>query len=154
MQLRAGVRLIEDDILVDLLGVAVRRECFLQRRGLVHRQVLLVRLTIYGTGRREDDIRHLVLVHQRQEVNEREDVIAIVFQRLLHRFAYSLACRKMYNSHDIRMLYKDTIHLHIVAAIDIEELRTTTYNLLYTVQDINIGVTEIVHNEHLIALLH
>ena len=43
-----GMCLITDDLFVNLLGVAIGREGFLDRSRLIYRQVLRVGLTLYG----------------------------------------------------------------------------------------------------------
>ena len=67
VQLRVRMSLIADDLLVDLLGVAVRRESLLNRRGLIYRQMSCVRLTVHRAGRRENEIRHMIQSHDLQE---------------------------------------------------------------------------------------
>ena len=58
-----GVCFVADNLFVDLLSIAVRRERLLNRCGLIDGQMCGVGLTINGAGGREDDIGYLVLFH-------------------------------------------------------------------------------------------
>ena len=62
--------LITDDLFVNLLGVAIGREGFLDRSHLIYRQVLRVGLTIYGAGRRENEVFHPMQTHHFEKGNE------------------------------------------------------------------------------------
>ena len=48
VEVSIGMCLITDNLLVDLLGVAVRRQCLLNRRVLIDGQMVGIRLTIDG----------------------------------------------------------------------------------------------------------
>ena len=84
------VDIVLDNLLVDLLRVAVRTHRLLDGSVLRHRQVLLRRLAIDGATGREDDALHVVLRHQFKQIDQRNEVIAIVEQRLLHALANGL----------------------------------------------------------------
>ena len=92
--------------------------------------------------------------HQRQECYQWEDIVTIVFEWLLNGFAYSFAGSKMNNTNDIQILCEHIVHCYVVAAVNIKKVGTTAYYLLYTVQHIHIRVAQVVHYNHVVALLH
>ena len=154
MQIPVSVSLVANNLFVDLLGVAVRRESFLDRSRLINRKVVGIRLTIYRTRGREDQVLHLMELHDLQKGNEAAQVIAIIEERLLYRLSYCFRCCKMNDAYDIRILLEYVIHIHKIAAVHIGKVRSLAYDFLYSLQHINRGVAEIIHDCHLIACLH
>ncbi len=86
-----AVDIVGDDLLVDFLGVAIRRSSLLMRSLLSNRQVLWLWLTINGAARREDDTLDIVFWHQLKQVDERHHIVAVIEQRFLNALTYSLA---------------------------------------------------------------
>ena len=148
------MRLVVDDLFVDLFGIAVRRERFLDRRGLIYRQMIGVRLTINRAGRGENDILHLMQTHYFQQRNEAAEVITVIKKRLLYRLSDRFAGCKMDDTYDIRKLFENMIQVHEVTAVNIGEIGFLTHNSGNSVQYIDGRVTEIVNNRNVVALLH
>ena len=114
---------VMDDLFVDLLGIAIRRERFLDRRGLIDRQMGSVRLTIDRTRGGEDDVTHTMKLHDLQERDQTTEVITVVEKRFLYRFVNRLAGSKMNDTNDIRILTEDIIQVHKIAAVHIRKFR-------------------------------
>ena len=146
--------LVTDDLLVNLLGIAVRRECFLYRRCFIYRQMVVVRLTIDGAGRGKDEIIDLMQLHHFEQCTETAKIVAVIKERFFHRFTNGFAGSKMNNTHNVRIGLEDTVQIDKISAIDIGEIRLASYNSSDTFQDINRRIAEIIDNGHLIALLH
>jgi hypothetical protein len=154
MERRAGMGLVADDILVDTLGVAIGREGLLARRRLIDGQVLGIGLAIDGAGGREDEMTDVVLLHESEERDERERIVAIVEQRTLHGLTHRLGSREMDHAYDIGMGTEDGVHRYIVAAIGIDKVGTAAYDGLDAIQDLDIGVGEVIDDDNIVALLH
>ena len=73
-----GVDVVLDNLLVDLLGVAVGRHGLLDGGILGHGQMLLRGLSVDGARTGEDDTLDIVLGHQLQQVDETRQVVAVV----------------------------------------------------------------------------
>ena len=84
------VDVVGNNLLVDLLRVAIGRQGLLDGSLLGDGQVLLRGLSVDGARAGEDDAFHVVLRHEFQQVDERHDVVAIVKQRLLHTLTHGL----------------------------------------------------------------
>ena len=95
-----------------------------------------------------------MLWHQFEEIDKTGEVVAIVEKRLLHTLAYSLACCKMYDSLNVRILIKNALHCRIVAAIHLLESGANTCNLFYTVNNICIGVAQVIYDDNLISCIY
>ena len=65
-----AVDVVMDNLLVNLLGIAVRGHGLLDRCILSDRQVLLCRLTINGAGTGENDTLNIVFGHEFQQIDE------------------------------------------------------------------------------------
>ena len=92
--------------------------------------------------------------HYLQQGNKAADVVAVVHERFLHRFAHRFAGCKMDDAYDVRELVEDVVQVHEIAAIDIREVRFTTDNRRDSVQDVYRRVGEVVHDGNVVALLH
>ena len=92
-----------------------------------------------------------MLRHQFEKIEETGDVVAIVEKRFLHTLAYSLACCKMYDSLDVRILIKNALHCRIVATIHLLKSGSNACNLFYTVNYVCIGIAKIVNDDYLIS---
>ena len=154
VQILVRMGFVANDFLIDLLGIAVGRQSRLNRSVLIYRQMRFVRLTVHGAGRREDEILHPMQFHHFQQRNQAADIVAIVEQRFLHRLAYRLACRKMDDTDNIRKCLEHIVQIHKIAAIDIGELRFASHNCSNAVQHVNRRVAQIIHDCHVVALLH
>ena len=127
-----------DDLLVHLLGIAIRRSSLLMRSLLSYRQVLWLRLTVNGAGRREDNTLYIIFWHQLKQVDERNQVVAVVQQRLLYTLTYSLAGSKVNDTLDGRILLEHSLCSCLVTKINLLESWTNTCNLLDTVKNLNL----------------
>ena len=145
--------IVLDDLFVDLLRVAVRREGLLDGSLLGDGQVLLRGLAVDGAAAGEDDAFHLIFRHQLQEVQERRDIVAIVHQGLLHTLADSLRSGEMDDTGDAAVLLEDTFEGLHIAAVHLFESGPLAGYLLDAVDDLSIRVGEIVHDDYFVACL-
>ena len=154
MKILVGMGFVTNDFLIDLFGVAIRRECLLDRCGLVHRQMSGIRLAINRARRREDEVLHAMQFHNLQERNKAAEIIAVIQQRFLYGLAYRFAGSEMNHTHYIRIVFENAIQIYEIAAVNIGEFRLFTYNSSYSVQHINGGIAQVIYDSYIIALLH
>ena len=126
-----------NNLLVNLLRVAIGRKSLLDGSLLGDGQILLCGLTIYCTARREDDTLHVILWHEFQKVNERDDVVAIVQQRLLHTLANGLRSSEVDDTLNLRILLEHSLRSIKVAKVNLLESRTYARNLLDAVEHLD-----------------
>lgn len=136
-----------------MLGVAVGAFGLLDGSLLGYRQVFRVGLSVNGAGRREDDTLHAILGHQLEEVDQRHDVVFIVHQGLLHTFAHGLGSGKVDDALYAGVLLEYAFKSGIVAAVHMLETRTDAGDFLDSVDDIGVGVGEVVHNDNFVTLV-
>ena len=131
---------VADYLLIDLLRVAVRALGGLDGRILRDGQVLRVGLAVDGATGREDDALHSVLRHKLKEVEQADNVVAVIKQWLLDALTNSLAGRKVDDSLYVGILCEHSVHGFHVAAVCLLKGRANTRNLLYAVNDACLGV--------------
>jgi hypothetical protein len=95
-----------------------------------------------------------MFLHEREERDERERIVAIVEQRTLDGLTHGLGGCKMDDADDIGIGTEDVVHGDIVAAVHIDKVGTAAYDGLDAVQDLDIGVGEVVNDHNVVALLH
>ena len=137
MQILVRMCFVLNDLFVDLLGVAVWRERFLDRSSLINRQMVFVWLTIHGTRRREYEVWYLMQTHHIQQGTKTAKVVTIVQKRFLNRLTYCFAGSKMNDSDDIGILTEHIIEIYEVTAVDVRELRFAPDDSCDTVQHID-----------------
>ena len=148
-----GVHLhkIADYLFVDLLGVAVWREGGLYRR--LFRYGQLLRLSVHRAGRREYQVLYLELLHRVEDVDDAVEVVAVIFERLLHRLAHSLACGKVYHGLDAVVLPQKIKQLFLVGDVHLAKMRLYARYLGDVVHYVGGRIAQVVNDVHLVALL-
>ena len=117
---RIGTDRVTQDVLADLLGVAVRGGRALAWRFFRHRKI--VRLTVDGGGRAEKHIAAALAVGDIDYVDEREEIVAIVFERIRDRLPYSLVGGEM--DHGVYLVVvEEPLHGGEVAEVHLHERR-------------------------------
>ena len=138
LDVSTAMDIVCDDLLVHLLGITIRRSSLLMRSLLSYRQVLWLRLTVNGAGRREDNTLYIIFWHQLKQIDERNQVVAVVQQRLLYTLTYSLAGSKVNDTLDSRILLENSLCSCLVTKINLLESWTNTRNLLDTIKNLNL----------------
>ena len=140
LDVSTAVDVVGDNLLVDFLGVSIRRGGLLMRSLFGNRKVFRLWLTINGAAGREDDSLDIVLRHQFQEVDERYDIVAVIEQWLLHALAYCLAGSEMDNTLDSWIFLEYSLCGSLVTQIHLFESWANTCNLLNAVQYFNLRI--------------
>ena len=154
MQRSISMRLIANNLLVDLLRIAVWRESHLYRSGLIYRQMLCRWLTIDGAGTGEDDMLNAMCLHLFEEGNQRHEVITIIEEWLLHGFTYCLAGCKVNHSLNICITIHHVGQSRSIIAVHLFKVGLLTHNSSYTIQHILVGIAQVIHNDYIVALLY
>ena len=124
------------------------------RSVLCDRQILGFRLTVDGAGRREDDSANVVLGHEFEQIHQRDDVVAIVEQRLLNALADGLRSSEVDDALDVGIFLEYAFCSFLVAKIHILKGRTNARDLLYSVEHFYLGVGQVVDDDDFIAGLN
>ena len=145
--------IVGNNLLVDFLGVAIRRSSLLVRSILGDRQVLWPGLSIYRAGRREDDALDMILRHKLKQIDERNHIVAIIEQWFLHTLSYCLAGSKVDDALYIGIFLEHSLCGSLVAQVYLLESRTHTCYLLNTVQYFYLRIGQIVYYHYVVACL-
>ena len=97
---------------------------------------------------REDDVVHLVFLHTFQERQRGVDVVAVIEERFLYRFAHCLQTGKMDDSIDVVFL-ENRFQLFAVLDIDFIQLYRFSGDLLHTLYCLRAAVGIVVGNDNL-----
>ena len=92
-------------------------------------------------------------LHSLQQDDEREEVVLIVMEWLVHRLTYSLARCKVNNPLDPGVRLEDVLNDRFVIAICFVEDRANTRNCLDPIEDFDVGVGEVIDADDLVACL-
>src|SRR5574344_82540 len=147
------VNIVLNDFLIDLFSVSVRTQCFLDRSLLCDRQILRSRLTVNGAAGREDDALDVMFGHQVKQIDETDNIIAVILQWLLNTFAYCLAGSKMNDTLYIRIFGEYCIECLIVAAVNLFECWAYACNLFDAIQYIGVRVGKVINDNHFVTSL-
>ena len=143
-----GGERVAQDVLAHLLGVAVGRSGRLAGRLLRHG--LLLRLAVNGARRREDDVPAAEFTHQADDVHKRGEVVAVVFERLLHRLAHGF--RRCEVDHRVEfVLFEDLAESRPVAAVDLDEGDVHAGDLAHAFDGVEVAVRKVVDDHHVVA---
>ena len=145
--------IVGNNLLVNFLGVTVWRSSLLVRSILSNRQVLRLWLTVNGAGRREDDTLYIILWHELKQVDERNQVVAVVEQRLLHALAHSLAGSEVDDTLDSRILLEHGLRCSLVTQVYLLESRANACDFLNTVEYLDLRVREVIYDYYVVASL-
>ena len=138
-----GGERVAQDVLAHLLGVAVGRGGRLA--GRLFRHGLLLRFAVNGARRREDDAAEFT--HQADDVHERGEVVAVVFERLLNRLAHGLRRREV--DHRVELvLFEDLAESSPVAAVDLDEGNVHARDLAHAFDGVEVAVRKVVVDDH------
>ena len=129
---------ITDNLFIDLFCISVRRFRFLDRSLFRYRQ--FIRLTVYGTRWREYDSFHSMFRHQFEEVDQRNQVVAIIKQRLLYWLSNRFARCKVNDRLNSFIFGKDSIQTCEIQTIQFFKSRANTWYFLYIVNNVGIWV--------------
>ena len=151
VQVAIGTHRVAQDILAHGLCVAVGRGGRLAGRKLRHG--LLVGLAIDRARRREDDVVTAIGAHQLDDVHQRGEVVAVVFERLLHRLAHSLVGGKV--NHRVELIFLEQLlrELLLVAAIDLDKGYIDARNLAHALDGTQVAIRQIVGDHYVVARL-
>ena len=127
------VDVVLDDLLGNLLGVAIRRSSRLDRSRFVNRT--LVWFAIDGAAGREDKSLEVEVLCSFKHVHERSQVVTIIEQRLLDTLTYGLAGCEVNHTSNRTFLLECLIYGTLVGTIYLIKSRTDACNLLNAVQD-------------------
>ena len=139
---------IPQDILANLLRIAIGRLSALARRLLRNRQHL--GLAVYRAGGRENDIANTLVTHQFEDGDKRLEVIPVVKQRFVDRFTHRLRRREMDDRIEL-ILIEDTSHRLFVGAIHLFEGNLYAGNLANTLDRTEFGVRQVVDDHHIVS---
>ena len=143
-----GGERVAQNVLAHLLGVAVGRSGRLAGRLLRHG--LLLRLAVNGARRREDDVPAAEFTHQADDVHKRGEVVAVVFERLLHRLAHGF--RRCEVDHRVEfVLFEDLAESRPVAAVDLDEGDVHAGDLAHAFDGVEVAVRKVVDDHHVVA---
>ena len=148
------IRFITNNLLVDLLGIAIRRQCHLDWGSLIYRQMLGRWLSVNSARTGEHDIMHIVCFHLFQERNKRHQIVTIVHQWLFYRLTNRLTCCKMNHSLNISIAIHYVTHCRSIIAVNLLKSRLFANNRSNTIQHIFVGIAQVVYNDYIISLLH
>ena len=137
---------VAQDVFGDLFGVAVRR-----RGGLAGRLFgdgLGVGFAIYGAGGGKEDVGPSEIAHQLHDVQERKQVVAVVFER----FGDRLPDRFRRGEVDDRtefVAFEQPSHRLQVAAVDLLEGHFGARDAADALHGLKVGVREVVGDHHI-----
>lgn len=84
---------------------------------------------------REDNALDIIFGHELEEVNQRDEVVTIVFERFFHRFAHGLRGGKMNNALDAGIFFEHAFERREITAIHLFESRTRAADFFDAVDD-------------------
>ena len=134
----AGSDCITNNLFVDLLRISVWGFRLLYRSFFRDRK--LVGLTIYSTRRREYNTLHSMFRHQFEQIYQRNQVVAVIQQRLFHRLSHSFARCKMNNCFDTFIFSEHSVKTGIIQAIQFLKYGTDTRYFFDIVYNICAGI--------------
>ena len=146
-----GVDGVTDDLLVDLLGVAIRRGGGPNGRVLGDGQIGGRGLAVDGAGGGEDDARDAVPRHELEQVEEGDDVVAVIKQRLVDRLANGFAGGKVDDAADGGVLGEDAVHRLAVVAVGLVEGGAPAGDARNAVEDVGRGVRKVVDGDDVVS---
>ena len=148
LQSGVGRHRIAQDILAHLFRVAVGRGG--RFAGRLLRDGLLLGFAVDGARRREDDVPPSELAHQRDDVHERREVVAVVLQRFLDRFTDGLRGGEM--DHRIEfVLFEDLAETLQIAAVDLHEGDIHAGDLADPLDGAHVAVRKVVDDDDVVA---
>ena len=142
---------ILDNLFAYLFGIAIGRQSRFDRSRFVDRQH--VGLTVDGARRREYDTLYTILGHECEQVDERQQVVAVVEQRFLYRFAHGLAGGKVDDTLDTRILLEEFTQRRDVGTVGLYEGGAYTRDAFDTVENLDIRVRQIVDDNNFVACI-
>ena len=95
----------------------------------------------------------MIFGHKLQQVDQRNDVVAVVKQGLLHALAHGLAGCKVDNAFNVGVLLEHSLRSGLVAKVYLLESRPDAGNLFNAIQDLNVGIGEVVDDDNLVTCL-
>ena len=148
VEIRICVRVVEQDALDHQLRRAVgirrrKREILADRNGR--------RVAVHGRRGAENEILDLELLHHLQKAQRGDEVVLIVPQRDLHRFADGLEACEMDDRKDL-VLREDPAQRLRVADVRFEELHFFAAERFDAVHNERLAVDEIVDDRHVVSL--
>ena len=144
---------ILDNLFIDLLRISVGRHSRFDRSVFRYRKIFRIRLSVNRARGREYNALHAEFRHQLQDIDQCGDIIPIILQGLLYRFAYRLACGKKDYPLYTRMSLQSLAGPFLVFQIQLDELRTNACNTFNTIQHFDVGIRQVIDNQHIIPCL-
>ena len=117
-------------------------------------EILGLGLAVDGAGRGEDDALDIVLGHQLKQVDERDDIVAVVEQRFLHALSHGLGGGEVDDALDVGIFLEHTLCRLLVAQVDILKGGTHSSDFLDAVEHFYLGVGQVVYDDYLVASLY
>ena len=143
-----GSHRVAQDVFAHLLGVAVGRGGRLAGRAL--RDGLPVRFAVNGARRREDDVPPPELAHQRDDVHERGEVVAVIFERLADRLVHGLRRGEM--DHRVELVpFEDPAERFAVAAVGLDEGDLRPRDAADPLDGGDVAVRKVIDDDHVVA---
>ncbi|EJX02305.1 hypothetical protein EVA_09588 [gut metagenome] len=138
---------VAEDLFNHHLGVAVwvgrrGRHPFLKWNRVVH--------AVYRSGGGEDDALALMLLHALAEHQGAGDIIVVVFQWFMHRFAYRFESGKVDDSINL-LFFKDTVDSRLIQQVCLIKNRASAGDFFDAVEDLRLGVGEVIDDNNLFA---
>ena len=121
------------------VGAVAGLRRLIQRGGLV---------AVNGGGGGENKLMAVMRAHDLQNGQRGIEIVAVVEQRLLDRFADSLEPRKVDDAGDV-IVAEDLVHCRLVAAVSLDEGRTLAGDRFDAVNDLRGAVVKIVDDDDL-----
>jgi hypothetical protein len=142
-------RAVAQDLLTDLLGVAVRRFRGLHRRVFADRQ--RVGLAVDGARRAEDQPALRVLGGELEQVDEAAEVVAVVRERLLHRLADRLVGSEVDDAGEVGHAGEERAASDRIGEVDVRPHRLLAGDRGDAVEHGRVGVRQVVGDDDLVA---
>ena len=144
-----GVERVFDNLLADLFRVAVGRQGRFDGCRFVDRQH--VGLAVDRARRREDDALYAKLGHEREQIDERQQVVAVVEQRFLYRFAHCLAGCEVDNTLDARVILEELAQRLDVGTVGLYESGAHARDAFDAIEHLDVRVGQIVDDNNFVA---
>ena len=137
------------DILHDLFDKELRGAVWI--RGAACRHILLKRnLVVHpvdGRRRTEYDLLDLIFAHEIEQVQCSRDIVVVIFQRLLDRFAHRFKSCKMDHCVDL-VLFENLFKVVVIEHITFIAGEGLPCDLLYGTQCVGRGVHIVIHHNN------
>ena len=117
------------DLFTDLLGVSIGRVGLLDGSLFCHRKY--IGFAINRAGGRENHVIHCKVLHGLQKMDQRQNIILIILQRLLHAFPHCLECGKMDDGIHVAVFLKDPESAFPVSQVHLFKYRVLPCNGTY-----------------------